>query len=446
MIKYKKAPLVLAQMDYEIVPENTAIPNVRPNNIMSNRIFPFLREQKGKKLLDYGAGYTCRDSIYAAGLGFEVDVLDLPKTIKRMDKEDVLRRGIKSIASNLQPNLRYDSILLNFVLNVVPYKAERENILHQINHCLTPEGYAVVTVRSDKIIGRAFNDGLLMGKRKQRTFQKIFLEEELLEQLEAHSLEPVREYKSRNGLFIVAKKIKEDVLYGQMLTSPKNISKDADYLQLSINGKNASMVLSQLEKTHGIPVFLHGDYGNSGRDNAIFDDNRMDEIAGLVLKAKKTCPIYGLTMHSPRKSFARAKGKDFSDMIRRIEELQKETNIPVTLEHRSSDDFSVSSLEEITALGKAPITIDIPALYISAGYNASRLKKSLEGLNSFNVIELHLGDSNPPRQRIGAVIGEGKIPYDKLQMPPSRYRTIEVLSAKSFEKSREELERYDNIL
>ena len=79
-------------------------------------------------------------------------------------------------------------------------------------------------------------------------------------------------------------------------------------------------------------------------------------------------------------------------------------------------------------------------MFVSLGYDPATLRAALGQLDSFNVVELHASDSSPGKQAVGAALGEGKIPYASLTLPPARYRTVEVLGSKRFEKSVEALE------
>ena len=430
-------------MNYEIRPERTSPPQKEPNQVMREYVTPFLKNKGCKKILDFGSGYRCKDSVFLSSQGFDVSALELPSNIERMDLEKLKNHGITNVSSQPHPKQKFDTILLNYVLNVVPYKPNRDLILHQVNHCLKPNGYAVITVRQGNFTGEKFNDGYLMGKGKIKTFQKLYSENELVDSLLSYNLKPIKRYKKSNLTFIV-QKTEDDILYGQTLANPKNISKHADYLQVSINNKDITSVDKLLQKLPDVPLFLHGDYGNAERDNSIFDDNRVSEIIDIVKMTQKSKTVYGLTMHSPRKAFMKKNKKTINELTERIRNIQKEINANVTLEHRSANNFAISSLEEILKLGDLPLTIDIPALFIASGYNKKILQSRLEQLNNFNVTELHLGDSIPSKQQIGAVIGKGVIPYKKLQLPPSRYRTIEVISAKGFEESVKRLKQACN--
>ncbi len=50
----------------------------------------------------------------------------------------------------LNEDLRWDTILCTYVLNVIPYKKERQEVLSKIKSLLTDEGVAYITVRADK--------------------------------------------------------------------------------------------------------------------------------------------------------------------------------------------------------------------------------------------------------------------------------------------------------
>lgn len=417
-----------------------------PNRAMREDVAPFLQEKGCKDVLDYGAGSFCKDALFLASLGHAVTVKELPSSIERMDSESLGESGIEGIVSELDPQRRFDAVLLNYVLNVIPSRQERESVLHQASHCLRPGGYAVVTVRSEGEVGSScshgtpYRDGYLMGTGARRTFQHGFGRDELLGLLASHRLDAV-DVTSKSGLTVIARKSGEDILYGQTVANPGDISERADYLQVALSGKEAEDIERLLEKLPGKPLMLHGDYGDSVKDNALFDDDRMEEIASIIQMARAGSKVYGLTVHSPTKSFMRKNGKTLDDIAARILRFQDEKDVNVMLEHRSGKNFAVSSVEDILGLGDIPLTVDAAAMFVSLGYDPGALKAALASLGRFNVVELHASDSLPGKQAVGAALGEGEIPYAGLALPPARYRTVEVLGAKRFERSVETLEK-----
>ncbi len=428
-----------------IRPEATARPG-SPNRTMREDVVPFLQEKGCRRILDYGAGSYCRDALFLALLGYDVMVKELPTSIENMDLDRLEEDGIEDVVSELDPRQQFDTVLLNYVLNVTPSRQERESILHQVNHCLRPGGYVVVTVRPQGEVvsscshGKPYKDGYLMGTGKRRTFQHGFERDELLALLAGHGLDAM-EVTTRNGLTVIARKSGEDVLYGQTVANPGDISERADYLQVALSGKDAESIERLLERLPGKPLMLHSDYGDARKDNALFDDARMEEITRIIGMAKSGREVYGLTVHSPTKSFMRKNCKGLEDISARILQLQDETGVNVMLEHRSGRNFAVSSVDEILGLGDIPLTIDAAAMFVSLGYDRAALKAALASLGRFNVVELHASDSVPGKQAVGAAIGEGKIPYASLVLPPARYRTVEVLGSKRFEESVKGLEQ-----
>lgn len=427
-----------------IRPETTARKG-SPNRVMREDVLPFLQEKGCRDILDFGAGSFCKDALYLASLGYDVLVKELPESIEKMDISRLQEGGIEDVISKLDPRRRFDAVLLNYVLNVIPSRQERESVLHQVSHCLRPGGYAVVTVRDMSDVryscanGTPYKDGYLMGNGRRRTFQKGFSKDELLALLASHSMEVV-EVNTRNNLLVVARKSGDDILYGQTVANPGDISERADYLQVALSGKDAESIERLLERLPQLPVMLHGDYGDARKDNALFDDARMEEIARIIRMAKSGREVYGLTVHSPTKSFMRKNCKGLEDISARILQLQDEADVNVMLEHRSGKNFAVSSVDEILGLGGIPLTIDAAAMFVSLGYDPAALKEALGRLDSFSIVELHASDSVPGKQAVGAAIGKGKIPYASLMLPPARYRTVEVLGSRRFEESVEALE------
>lgn len=417
-----------------------------PNRVMREDVLPFLQEKGCKEILDFGAGSFCKDALFLASLGYDVMVKELPESIEKMDLSRLREAGIEGVVSELDPRQRFDAVLLNYVLNVIPSRQERESVLHQVSHCLRPGGYAVVTVRDASDVryscanGTPYKDGCLMGNGRRRTFQKGFSKDELLALLASYRLDAV-EVNTRNNLTVIARKAAEDILYGQTMANPGDISERADYLQVALSGKDAESIERLLERLPGKPLMLHGDYGDAKKDNALFDDARMEEIARIIGMAKSGREVYGLTVHSPTKFFMRKNCKGLEDISARILQLQDEADVNVMLEHRSGRNFAVSSVDEILGLGDIPLTIDAAAMFVSLGYDQAALRAALERLDRFSTVELHASDSVPGKQAVGAAIGKGKIPYASLTLPPARYRTVEVLGSRRFEESVRELEQ-----
>ena len=80
------------------------------------------------------------------------------------------------------PNGKYDFVQCGFVLNVIERPSERVQVLRTIKGHLTPDGRAMVSVRSPEDIakhapGEVFGDGVKTGKG---TFQRGFTRDELV--------------------------------------------------------------------------------------------------------------------------------------------------------------------------------------------------------------------------------------------------------------------------
>lgn len=84
--------------------------------------------------------------------------------------------------------ITYDTIICNYILNVIPTLNERLLVLAHIKKLLKQDGFVYIAVRSVNEINSIkssvkYNDGLLTSKN---TFQKFFEKDELIQLLECY--------------------------------------------------------------------------------------------------------------------------------------------------------------------------------------------------------------------------------------------------------------------
>lgn len=76
-------------------------------------------------------------------------------------------------------SVKFDIILCTYVLNVLIPK-ERKRAIQNIHDRLAYDGVAYITVRTDKVDGTPYEDGVMTSKQ---TFQKIYTKESMMEEL-----------------------------------------------------------------------------------------------------------------------------------------------------------------------------------------------------------------------------------------------------------------------
>lgn len=161
---------------YEVHPENTAIRRKnlsRPVRLAMS--LGFL--QPWSSFLDYGCG-----------LGDDHRLVH-PCVFSSMAYDPLFKPGLKPAYA--------DVVNLGYVLNVIEEKAERIRVLKNAFMCT--KRVLIVTVRTEKIAGIPYKDGVYVKARK--TFQKSFTEKEIYRLIKRTlGREPIR---VENGLYLV---------------------------------------------------------------------------------------------------------------------------------------------------------------------------------------------------------------------------------------------------
>lgn len=192
-------------MEILITPEKTAITNGISTTckILSS---DFKENNTNIKILDYGCG-KLRNSRYLIDLGFNVSIIDTRKQLEnQMDLIQELEIDNYYDINNIPTEEKFDVILSSFVLNVVPDKKERDKILHNIYMLLKEDGVAYVEVRDDKFLKNLktiikYNDGVLTGSGKSKTFQKPYTLNELKDYVTNQGFK-IREIKKTSNSII----------------------------------------------------------------------------------------------------------------------------------------------------------------------------------------------------------------------------------------------------
>lgn len=191
-------------MNYIIKPENTAISNGTSKNM--RELVEFL--DKDIEILDFGSG-KLRNSNYLNKTGFKnVSILDTPIQVSKYSQEE--KEKFKNVFINNIEG-KYDLILCNYVLNVIPNKLEREEIIKDIYLHLKDKGIALFEVRTNYDINCAKNkmkylDGFLIGKGNIKTFQKPYELKEIVVILNSHHFKVIRAKEDKSSICVIVKK------------------------------------------------------------------------------------------------------------------------------------------------------------------------------------------------------------------------------------------------
>lgn len=194
-------------MEYIIETEKTAI-----TNGVSNSCKSLVNNYSGGTVLDYGFG-KLRNAKYMLENNICLDVLDTDLQIERnsLKIKDLNINNIYNTTDELNKE-KYDAVLLSFVLNVIPDRKERIRVLKKIKYSLKENGLLYVEVRNEKFVENlknkeVYEDGILIGSGKKKTFQKPFNLESISQFLNSNGFE-VLDFKRLSGsiMLICSKK------------------------------------------------------------------------------------------------------------------------------------------------------------------------------------------------------------------------------------------------
>lgn len=224
---------------------------------------------------------------------------------------------------------------------------------------------------------------------------------------------------------------------GQMSIRGK-ISELADYMQLDISGLSAELAMDKymkyyhLNNQQAIPVILHGDWQKNGAsENNIAD--RLNDYIAIFNSLKSITEVIGIAIHPPfRKKVEWDKFIECCDFL-------KVNGLNVFVENRSNPKIYLSTPDEIIAFSKdRKMTIDLPQLFISCGYDNVKLGEFLETLNEQNVAEVHLANIKKSEKHtfVGRKLSDGMISSENLYklLREDRYITLEILGGNNMFK------------
>lgn len=229
---------------------------------------------------------------------------------------------------------------------------------------------------------------------------------------------------------------------GQMSIRGKN-SELADYIQLDICGLTSELAMNKylryysLNNEKHIPVILHGDWQKNGAsENNILE--RIDEYLDIFNMLKKVTAVLGITIHPPFR-----KKVDWNDFLSACDVLES-NGLEVFVENRSNAKIYLSTIDEILEFSKTrKMTIDIPQLFISCGYDNVKMNEVLIELNGYKVSEVHLGNLKRDGKRtfVARKLNDGNISEENLYLLllEDRYITLEILGGNAVFKNQLEV-------
>lgn len=186
-----------------IKPENTAIRNGHSKSAswISENV-----SNLSDTVFDVGFGWG-RNTEYLRSKGFQrIYGIETPTQLERKAEMRHLFDGVSSEF----PAFPAQVILNSFVLNVIPDRVERSDLLHKMYNALSPQGLLIIEVRGVHGIAKAktktpYLDGFLMGVQTVKTFQKGYTMEELISFVSDYGT-LVETFKTSDSVAVVIRK------------------------------------------------------------------------------------------------------------------------------------------------------------------------------------------------------------------------------------------------
>lgn len=225
--------------------------------------------------------------------------------------------------------------------------------------------------------------------------------------------------------------------FGQITNNYKKYSTLIDYIQFDICGLNTNEAVEKLDITlskneHIKKIILHSDWTKNGcSENNL--PTRINEYINIFNTLSKRIDVIGITLHPMFRSKT-----SIEDFLFLVSELSK--HMDVFIENRSNSKILISKLDEIIDLSQNHnMTIDIPQLLISCGYDYSLFLDTLSKINWNNVKEIHLANIKRLNNRtfVGRSLNDGEINIkDLVPYLNGKLITLEILGGvNTFEKN-----------
>ncbi len=158
--------------------------NHYPGRFFEHIVVPRLLEEMVESALDIGSGEFCRHAMMLSEKGIRTDVFDVEEQVAKMDHYVLLKNHIKAYSAYSRiPADRYEAVLLNYVLNVIPEKEERETLLEKA--VSRADKFLMLSVRGKELIrffcrnAERHNDGYILVREGMKTFNTAYEERDM---------------------------------------------------------------------------------------------------------------------------------------------------------------------------------------------------------------------------------------------------------------------------
>lgn len=171
--------------------------------------------------------------------------------------------------------------------------------------------------------------------------------------------------------------------------SYRKIAPKSSHVLLNICGmkEQEATQYALLHKTK--PFILHGDWNKQGcHENNFLKNDRRSEYVDVIRALQAQYELKGFCLHPVYRTKS-----SLSDFLSLKEQFEEEAGIPIFVENRSHQGILLSRPTEIIHTSHHhQMTIDIPQLFISCGYDENLTLQTLKQLCWSNVKEIHLAN------------------------------------------------------
>lgn len=171
--------------------------------------------------------------------------------------------------------------------------------------------------------------------------------------------------------------------------SYRRISPHSDYVLLNICGMKAQEAIEYAALHETKPFILHGDWNKQGcHENNFLKTDRRSEYVAVIQALQPQYELKGFCLHPVYRTKS-----SLLDFLSLKEQFEDQAGIPIFVENRSHQGILLSRSTEIIHTSQRHLmTIDIPQLFISCGYDEESTIQTLRQLSWENVKEIHLAN------------------------------------------------------
>lgn len=194
-------------------------PGLKSSRIVTEQLVPFLKSKGVTRIIDFGAG-SLRHTIPLLRAGFEVCAVEFEEGFERPVSGKARKRAERfhNFSALIWPRQfirdrrRFEAALLVYVLQIMPIRNERNEVLRQLNRKLGNDGYLFYASRYNQLTEddrrHKVRDGFYRWpEREYHSFYREFTTEETHEMMSRHGFSRIKTLSKRgtDQMFLYAK-------------------------------------------------------------------------------------------------------------------------------------------------------------------------------------------------------------------------------------------------